>query len=77
MAPEKLQVLSMSGLTIEPPASGVDATIEKQRGFQQRRRTRVSYQKGTIVPKKNGRFCCDIRLGILLTQVDGRRHLNG
>jgi integrase len=33
----------------------VTATIEKQRGFL-KRRTRVSYQKGTIVKKQNGRF---------------------
>src|ERR1041385_7430612 len=56
MAQPKLQELVPTGLTVGYSEHTVNATIERQRGFIPKRRTRVSYQKGTIVKKENGRF---------------------
>src|SRR5262249_4152817 len=51
-----VQELMMSTLTVDLEDRTFPTTIERQCGFQPKRRARMSYQKGTIVRKSNGRF---------------------
>ena len=62
MASEKLPELAPTPLTFPMSAPILATTVERQRGFIPKRRTRVSYQKGSIEKKESGKFLLRYRV---------------
>src|SRR5258706_5630127 len=62
MASEKLQKLALPALTPGSSPPIFAATVERQCGFIPNRRTRVSYQKGSIETKGKGKYLLRYRI---------------